>query len=144
MARSEEAEDQLKKALELDHDDVSAHIERGNLFLQSENTKEAIREFRQATAIDSNNERAQRALAIALIQSGALDEAEKILRGAIRRMDRAKHWSLHLTLGQLLEKQGDQTEDRSFYDEALKEINMAIVLRPDELGVTFRGGNDSL
>src|SRR5438067_1212189 len=142
MARYEDAESQLKTALELDRNDVLAHIERGNLLLQNEKTKEAIREFRQATGIDPNSEGAQRALALTLIHSGkgALDEAEKILRDAIRRMDKSKRWSLHLTLGQLLEKRGDETEDQRFYVEALSEINKTVALKDDESEPHFQAG----
>src|SRR5438067_1513718 len=142
MARYEDAESQLKTALELDRNDVLAHIERGNLLLQNEKTKEAIREFRQATGIDPTSKGAQRALALTLIHSGkgALDEAEKILRDAIRRMDKSKRWSLHLTLGQLLEKRGDETEDQRFYVEALSEINKTVALKDDESEPHFQAG----
>lgn len=62
MGRYEEAEVQLKKALEINRDDTQDYIEMGNLHLQNEKIKEALRQFRKAVAIDPLNEEAHRSL----------------------------------------------------------------------------------
>jgi tetratricopeptide (TPR) repeat protein len=67
-------------------------------------------------------------------------EAEKVLRNAIRKLDNAKRWPLHLTLCRLLTILGDQTSDLQFYEDALKEVNTAIRLRPDHPSPYFYSG----
>jgi tetratricopeptide (TPR) repeat protein len=140
MGRYEEAEEKLKKAIEIDRNDTRAHIELGNLYLQTEKNKEALQELRQATAIDPNAEDPPRALAIALMQAGEFGEAERVLRNAFRRLDEAKRWQLHLTLSQVLTSLGDKVDDRQFYEEAIKEINRAILLSPKHPDPYFQAG----
>lgn len=140
MGRYKEAAEQLKKALALNSDDAQAHIELGNLYLQTGKIKRSVAEFRQAMAIDANNEDAPRALAIALMRAGDVAEAEKVLRNAIKRLDEDKRWRLHLMLCQLLTKSGDNTDDRQLYEEALKEVNKAISLEPEEADPYFYKG----
>jgi tetratricopeptide (TPR) repeat protein len=48
MGQYDEAEKNLKKAIEINRNDMAAHIELGNLYLQTERVKEAVREFRRA------------------------------------------------------------------------------------------------
>jgi tetratricopeptide (TPR) repeat protein len=105
-------------------------IELGNLYLQTGRNKAALREFHQAMAVDSNAEDPPRGLAIALRRVGEFGEAERVLRNAIRSLDKAKRWQLHLTLSQLLTSLGDETDDPQFYEEAIKDINEAILLNP--------------
>lgn len=128
MGRYSEAENELKEALQ--HlDDPAAHIELGNLYLNTGRTKEAIEEFRQAMALEPNDDEPPRALAIALMRVNEINEAERVLRDALRSLDKAKKWRLHLTLSQLLAKNGDETEDSHYYNEAFKEAKHAIRLR---------------
>jgi len=127
MGRYDEAQEVLKEALRY-HDDVSAHIEFGNLFLKTGRIKEAIHEFRRAMGTDPTDEEPPRALSIALMEANELNEAETVLRDALRRLDDSKRWRLHLTRAQLLTKRGDETENSHYYDEALKEANKAIDL----------------
>jgi tetratricopeptide (TPR) repeat protein len=140
MGQYASAQEKLEKAIENNPDDVYAHTEMGNLFLQIDNTKEAIREFRLATIINRHHPHAFNALAIALMESKNFIEAEKILRNAIRSFDTSKRWELHLTLCRLLTKLGDETDDLHFYEEALKEVNSAICLKPKHAAPYFHSG----
>lgn len=140
MGRYEEAKGKLDGALKNNPDDAYAHIEMGDLYLQTEKVKEAIREFRLATIIDPNNPDSFKALAIALMENNELIEAEKVLRNAIRFLDESKRWELHLTLCQLLTRVGDDTNDLQFYEEALKEVSTAIHLKPQHPAPYFHGG----
>lgn len=127
MGRYDEAEEVLKKAL-LTHDDVAAHVEFGNLYVKTGRIKEAIHEFRRAMALDPNDEDPPRALSIALMEANELNEAEAVLREALRRVDESKRWRLHLTHAQLLIKRGEETEYTHYYNEAFKEVKKAISL----------------
>ena len=140
MERYEEAEEVLAAAVQMNPADANAQMELGNLYLQSGRTKEAVRKFRLAMALDSNNPEAARALAIALMEIGQLVEAEKILRGAIRQLDQTKRRKLHLALCQLLALLGDDTGDDWFFEEALKEVNIAIRLNPQDPDLYFHAG----
>lgn len=140
MGRYEEAKEKLQEALKNNPDDAYAHIEMGDLYLQTEKVKEAIREFRLAAVIDPQNPDASKALAIALMENNNLIEAEKVLRSAIRLLDESKRWELHLTLCRLLTRIGDETNDLEFYEEALKEASTAIRLKPQHPAPYFHGG----
>jgi len=131
MGKFEEAGNNLKKAIETNRYDVKAHIELGNLFLRTERSKDAIKEFRQAISFDPASEDAVRALAIALMQVGDYAESERTLRTAIRNLDESKIWRLHLTLSRLLVCMGDSTDSKEFYEDALNEVKKAIKIRPD-------------
>lgn len=140
MERYEEAEEKLKKAIEINKDDVQAHVELGNFYLKTYKPKKAVREFRQAMAIDPYNEAPRRAIAVALMRTGELVEAERVLREAIRLLDKSKRWQLHLTLCRVLTRIGDDTGDSQFYEEALEEVVEAIHLKPDHPDPYFHGG----
>jgi tetratricopeptide (TPR) repeat protein len=140
MGQYEEAKLKFDQALKNNPDDSYAREELGNLYLQTDNINEAIREFRLATVIDPQNPSSFNGLAIALIENLKLLEAEKVLRNAIRKLDNAKRWPLHLTLCRLLTILGDQTSDLQFYEDALKEVNTAIRLRPDHPSPYFYSG----
>ena len=140
MGRYDEAKEKLEEALGNSPDDAYAHTQMGNLYLQTEKVKEAIREFRLAMAIDPNSPDSPRALAIALMESNNLIEAEKVLRTALRVLDQSKRWELHLVLCQLLTRLGDEAGDLQFYEEALKEVSKAIRLKPKHPDPYFHGG----
>jgi hypothetical protein len=110
-----------------------------SVFMKS-TTKEAIQEFRQAMAIDPNEDDPPRALAIALMQVNELNEAETVLRDALRRLDESKRWRLHLTCSQLLTKRGDETEYSQYYNEAFKEAKKAIKLKANHADPYFEAG----
>jgi len=140
MGKFDEAENNLKKAIETNRYDVKAHIELGNLFLRTERSKDAIKEFRQAVSFDPASEDSARALAIALMQVGDYAESERTLRTAIRNLDEFKRWRLHLTLSRLLVGMGDDTQSNGFYEEALSEVKKAIKIRPDHSDPHFHAG----
>ncbi len=140
MGRYDEGETVLAKAIANDYDDAYAHVQMGNLHLQRQQVHEAIRESRLATMIDGNDPDGFKALAIALMEGGELVEAEKVLRSSLKRLDRTKRWELHLTLCRLLTRIGDETDDRQFYEEALKEVTSAIQVHPNSPAPYFHGG----
>jgi tetratricopeptide (TPR) repeat protein len=140
MGRYDEAEQMLKDAVKFKKDDPQPRLELANLYLQTNRAKEAVRECRRVIAIAPNSESAPRALAIALIGADDYREAEKILREAIRKQDESKRWRLHLTLSQLLTRLGDKTSDDDLYGEALKEVQIAIRIKPNAPELFFQKG----
>jgi tetratricopeptide (TPR) repeat protein len=102
--------------------------------------KDATSEFRQATALDPANPDPPRALAIALLESGKLAEAEIVLRSAIRALDEYKRWRLHLTLSEVLTRMAEDTSAGQFLDEALKQVNAALHLQPGHADPRFYAG----
>jgi tetratricopeptide (TPR) repeat protein len=91
-------------------------------------------------AIDPNHEEPPRALAIALMEQKSLGEAEKVIRAALRSIQRERCCQLHLTLGRLLIQRGDESGEADFYEEALKEIGQAIRLRTSDAEPYFFAG----
>jgi tetratricopeptide (TPR) repeat protein len=140
MGQYEEAKERLDQAVKNNPDDAYAHIELGNLYVLTDKVKEAIREFRLAAIIDPQNPAVFNGLAIALMENAQLIEAEKVLRKALRTLDRARRWELHLTLCRLLSAIGDDTGDVHFQEEALKEVNSAIQQKPDHPSPYFHSG----
>jgi tetratricopeptide (TPR) repeat protein len=141
MGRYEEAKERLEKAIDVNRNDTHARIELGKLYLDNEETKEAMREFRQAEALDPNVEDPPLALGDALMRSDKLDEAEWVLRRAIRRLDENRRWRLHLKLSQLLTTLGDGDDDgQLFYEDALEEVQKAVRLKRDQPDPYFHAG----
>ncbi len=132
LARYKEAEDTLREAIKNNSYDAQAHFELGNLYLQLGSSNKALREFRQAIAIQPNNDETRRALAITLMRTSEFNEAEDVLREAITLVDPDKQWRVYLTLAQLLIRRGDDNGDIHSYDEALTELNTAISLKPQD------------
>ena len=131
LGRLDDAKPLLEKAIEIYPDDTQAHLELGNLNLQSGNTVAATRIFRRALAIEPLSAGPPRALAIALMKADEFIEAESILRDAIRRVDQPKRWRLHLALSQVLARRAEKPGDPQFYEEALREANTALYLKED-------------
>lgn len=140
MGRYSDAEKVLTEAVEINHDDAHAHVELGNLFLLTDRVKKAIRQLRIARAVDPSSADPPRALAIALLETGKLVEAEKVLREALRGLDQSKRWQLHLTLCQVLTRVGDETGEATFYTDALQEANEAIRMKDTEAEPYFYTG----
>jgi tetratricopeptide (TPR) repeat protein len=126
MGRSDEAEEQLKKAIDVDWFDVQAHLELGALLAQRGDPGGAQAAFLQAHRADSMNADAIGALASALAAEGDGMGAEKLLRDGLRHCDRNEHAALHLGLARLLIVRGDATQRPEFYSEALLEASEAI------------------
>ena len=137
MGRYDEAEKVLKQGLSVDTANAALHLELGNLYIQIEKSRDAIAEYRQAMALDRRNPEPVRALAVALMESGKLGEAETVLRNAIRALDKLRRWRLHVTLCQLLTRLADETGDSQLCGEALKETNLALVLAADQPDAHF-------
>jgi tetratricopeptide (TPR) repeat protein len=140
MEKYEEAYTILSKGLENNPDDVYAHLEMGYLYLNTDRIKEAIREFRIITVLNPNNPESFKALGIALTENSKFIEAEKVLRSAIKSFNKQKNYGLHVALSQLLIASGDQTNDLSFYEEALKEIYVAMHINPNDASCLFYVG----
>ncbi len=75
-----------------------------------------------------------------MIEAGKLAEAEKLLRNAIRRLDQDLRWQLHLMLCRLLTRIGDDADEVQFYEEALREVKLAIRLQPQSTAPYFYAG----
>jgi tetratricopeptide (TPR) repeat protein len=80
MGRYDEARKELEEGVRRNPDDAIVHIELGNLHLQNSESKEATREFRSATMLDPYNPRPIIGLAVTLMESNKLSEAETVLR----------------------------------------------------------------
>ena len=107
------------------------------MYVQTDKSRDATLEYRQAIALDSRNPEPVRALALALMDSGKLAEAEAALRNAIRRLDKQRRWKLHVTLCQLLTRLSDETGDAQLSGEALKEANLALTLAVNQPDAHF-------
>ncbi|MEO9003282.1 MAG: hypothetical protein ABI288_01025, partial [Ginsengibacter sp.] len=114
-----------------------ARLEMGYLYLNTDKIKEAIREFKMVTVLNPNSPESFKALGIALTENNKFIEAEKVLRSAIKSFNKQKNYGLQVALSQLLIASGDQTSDLSFYEQALKEINTAIYINPDDAACLF-------
>ena len=137
LGRYDDAEKILKQGLSIKGADAALHLELGNLYIQIEKSREAIAEYRQAMALDRKTPEPIRALAVALMGSGKLGEAEAVLRNGIRTLDKLRRWRLHVTLCQLLIRLSDETTDPQLYGEALKEANLALILATEQPDAHF-------
>ncbi len=140
MGRYDEAEKILVNACQIDKTDAQVRLELGNLYLQTDRAKQAIRMFREGMAANPNSEDPPRALAIALMRGGEFTDAARLLRKAICQHDESRRWQLHLTLCQLLTEMGDKNEEADLYEEAYKEVATAIHLKPRDPAPYFYAG----
>jgi tetratricopeptide (TPR) repeat protein len=140
MGRYDEARVRLDEALRQHPDDAYAHMEMGELHLQTGNADAALRELRWAASLDVDHPGPCKALALCLIEAGKLGEAEKLLRTAIRRLDQDRRWELHLVLCRLLTRSGDDGGDAQWYEEALREARLAMRLQPQSAAPHFYAG----
>ena len=140
MGRYDDAKEQLDQALKNNSNDMYARLEMGYLYLNTDKIKEAIREFKTVSMMDPNSSESFKALGIALTENKNFIEAEKVLRSAIKIFDEQKSYGLHLALSQLLTLYGDQMNNPSYYEEALKEVQNAIRIKPDDASCYFYSG----
>lgn len=143
MGRHEEAEKTLQTAIAKNASDPYAHIQRGNLCLETGRLADATREYRLAAALDPFSSDGTRALAIALTKNDQLPEAERTLREALRRRESGgenQAAELHVALAEVLMRQADQTGDTALLEEALREANVAIKIRPRYVAGHFQAG----
>jgi len=128
----------FKKAIDINSNNVPAHIQLGLLLMGDERIREAEVELKKALSIDENNLWAHNALGIYFNETGKLKEAEEEYRKAIE-MD-PSFADAHCSLGKLLKENGKK-------EAAEEEFRKAIQIDPSfadayiELGVllTDRG-----
>jgi len=140
MGRLEDAQQILGKGLAVKPQEAALHLELGNLYAQKEEPRKAILEFRQAMVLDPANPDFPRALAISLLENDNAMEAESVLRRAIRNLDEFKRWKLHLALSQVLTRTAEDAGDPDLMGEALKEVNIALRLKPAHADPHFYDG----
>lgn len=146
MERHEEAEIYLKKASDLDHQDARPYVELGNLYFHTEKVKQALCSYRKAVSLDKKNGEAACQLALALMEAGRFEEAEKTLREAVLNAEESKSWKLHLTLARFFTALGDKaalqnkTLASQTYKKALREATDAITGAPQRPEPYFCAG----
>jgi tetratricopeptide (TPR) repeat protein len=75
------------------------------------------------------------------MRAGKWSEAEKVLREAIFRVEESRRWRLQLALSQVLVKLGDDdNKNRTYYDEALRQVNEARRIKENNEDVWFHAG----
>jgi tetratricopeptide (TPR) repeat protein len=140
MGRYAEAQDILTKGLAAKPQEAALHLEQGNLYNQTDEPKKALLEFRQAAMLDPASADFARALAISLLDNNKATEAENLLRYAIRNVDEIRRWKLHLALSQVLVQLAEDTGNSDLLNDALKEVNSALRLRPSHADPHFCNG----
>ncbi len=138
--RYRKARVELRRARKIDPHDANAAMQLGSLYLRTDRPYRAARAYHRAVELARHEPDAHAGLATALMESVRYDEAEKVLRGAIERLDHTGVWKLHLLLSQLFVRQGDNGRDPKLYDEALKQGNIATALAPREGAPHFHAG----
>lgn len=82
--RGSDAEARLREAIEVDTDNISAHINLGNLLRDRDQLQDAELEYRKALALNPDESSAHYDLALLLQETGRPAEAETELRNYIR------------------------------------------------------------
>ena len=118
-----EAEEMLKKAVELNPQDFDAHYMLGNLSRDRDESLQAIVSYRRALAIKRDFDICRRDLCIALAQSGQPKEAQLVMsEGPAFGADTV---NLHFFSGKLHMETGD-------YAAAAASFSLAKQLKPNE------------
>lgn len=131
MGSYDKATATLQKLLEVKPDDSHAYIELGNVAVWKEDNKEAVTYCRKAVFVEPQNIETHRALAIALMRADQYEEAELVVRKALRSLTPYKPWRLYLLLAQILVRIADtankdrKKKDFDLYEEALGYVNEA-------------------
>ena len=102
--------------------DVKKHIDNGRKLFEAGNYKEAIKEFKQAIAIDKNLEDSYNFLSAAYTKIGRLEDACKTFQKLINLQP--KNHTAHYNLGVIYHRMG-------MYDEELSEYKKALKFQPD-------------
>ena len=140
QGRNEEAEIQLKKAIEIDKLDTRAYVELGSLYFDTHRQTEGIGMLRRAVANDRNSEEAIQALAQGFIRQGNFYEAEQQLRDGIKRLDPRDCFGLHIGLARLLTQLAANSSDVILLQEALQQATKATRLKPHDPDGYFEHG----
>jgi tetratricopeptide (TPR) repeat protein len=128
---NEAAMEAYASAAEHDSAFVAAHYRLGSLFVEAERFGEAIEVLLEVVDADSADYDAHSALAEAYYGAGDDEASERELRWLLaHRPDRI---STHLTLGKVLERQGQN-------DEALEEYRIVQSIAPEDfIGYLYEG-----
>jgi tetratricopeptide (TPR) repeat protein len=140
MGRYDEAKEKVDQAFRNDPASAYPRVLLGKYYLLTDKPKKAVREFRAAAALEPTSAEAHYSLAVALMETDELEEAETVLRKAIRRLDGSRRWQLHLTLCQLLTRLGDTTGESRYFEEALEEVGKARLIKPRDSAPYFYSG----
>lgn len=116
--RFAEAVSHLRRALELNPQDATAHLNLGIALSRRGDVEGAIREYEQALAINPEFAEAHKSLGIALSRQGKLDEAAAHLRRAVEIQP--EYAEGQLDLGVVLIKQGKTEEAADHFTEAVR------------------------
>jgi tetratricopeptide (TPR) repeat protein len=117
LHRREEAEVQFKKAAQLNPRDYDANHNLGEFYIQSGKIASAIPYLRRAQEADSAAYNNGYDLALALEESGRLDEARQQLQHLISTNDSAE---LHSLLGEVEEKARNYLVSAAQYEQAAR------------------------
>jgi Flp pilus assembly protein TadD len=104
--RADEAVGYFTRVLELDPQDVGAHVQLGQFYAQQRNYTEAIRHLRAALAAEPYNNTALYNLATALLRSGAREEGQ----AQLQRFQALRQSGAGTTIGQNYLEQGRYAE----------------------------------
>jgi tetratricopeptide (TPR) repeat protein len=117
LHRGEEAEIQFKKAVELNSRDYDANHNLGEFYIQSGNIASAIPYLKRAQEADPAAYNNGYDLALALDESGRLEEAREQLQHLISTNDSAE---LHSLLGEVEEKSRNYLASAAQYEQAAR------------------------
>ena len=125
------AEEALRKAINLDWNNATAHYDLASALFEQGKVDDAIAEYRLAIKIDPNDADAHINLGTALYKRGKVDDAMAEYRLAIK-ID-PNEAGAHNNLGNALSQQGKG-------DDAMAEYRLAIKIDPNEAGAHINLG----
>jgi Flp pilus assembly protein TadD len=114
----DEAERELRKAIELDPKATEAHLRLGQLLDRNHKPADAIAEYRLAAGLDPNSDKPRLMLAVALSEVGKLAEAEGIFRRLVKDHPRKTQY-LHC-LAECLNNQKKHKEAVTVYQQLVE------------------------
>ena len=116
------AEQEYRKALELNPENVKAHTDLGYILLAKGMFKEGMLHVSEAIKLDPNNADANYNLGLAMLYQTEHDQAIRYFSRAVQL--KPDHADAHLNLGVALANQ-------QRFDEAIKHYSMALQVKPD-------------
>lgn len=131
ISQDQEALERTREALEelreIDPDDLNSLVTLGQIYLSDGQTTEAIEVFQEVLSKQSGNRVVYRLLVDALMRSGRIDEAEKVLAEALEldpHFTRAR-----IGVAEMLGQQGRHREAVELIDQAPEEAYEDVELR---------------
>jgi tetratricopeptide (TPR) repeat protein len=116
------AEQEYRKALELNPENVKAHTDLGYILLAKGMYKEGMLHVSEAIKLDPNNADAHYNLGLAMLYQTKPDQAIRYFSRAVQL--KPDYAEAHLNLGVAL-------ANRERFDEAIKHYSMALQVKPD-------------